>query len=67
MLRGGRGHVRVCRTQRVLVPLELKAVLNCWRVLGTELWPSVRREAAARFFIAESFPQLLTVYVLTLP
>lgn len=41
---GGRGHVHVCRSQRVLVPLELKAVLNCWmRVLGTELWPSERR------------------------
>lgn len=59
--------MRVCRTQRVLVPPELKAVLNCWRVLGTELWPSVRGEAAARFFIAEALPQLLTAYVLTLP
>lgn len=62
---GGRGHVHVCRSQRVLVPLELKAVLNCWmRVLGTELWPSVRGEAAAWFLIAEALPQLLTVYVL---
>lgn len=36
--------VHVCRTKRVLVPLELKsqAILNyqvC--VLGTELWPTV--------------------------
>lgn len=35
---------RVCRTKRVLVPLELKsqAILNCQVcVLGTELWPTV--------------------------
>lgn len=62
--------MHVCRTKRVLVALERKAILNCWMcVLGTELWSTVRGEAAAAaawFFIAESFPQLLTVYFLRL-
>lgn len=58
--------MHACRTKRVLVPLELKAVLNCWiRVLGTELWSTVRGEAAAWFFIAGALSH--TVYVLRLP
>lgn len=65
---GGGEYVHACRTKRVLVPLELKAVLNCWiSVLGTELWSTVRGEAVAWFFIAEALPQLLMVYVLRLP